>query len=69
MRDDLCQQCSIAIHGEDRRQLAGLTRRPMPGGTRMPARCAGCGPTIVDMRGKCVATNCEKKHGQTPTDQ
>ena len=61
---DFCQQCSLEMFGMDFRELAELG----PKGSVLPpehgwtALCEGCGPTLVDQDGKCIAAYCPE-HG------
>ena len=61
---DFCQQCSLEMFGMDVRELAELG----PKGSVLPpehgwtALCEGCGPTLVDQDGKCIAAYCPE-HG------
>lgn len=61
---DFCKQCSIDMWGEDTGDLANLgpvdTLKP---GEGWQALCEGCGPTIVDNEGTCIAYYCDRQHG------
>ena len=63
---DFCQQCSLEMFDMDFRELAELG----PKGSVLPlehgwtALCEGCGPTLVDQDGKCIAAYCPE-HGTT----
>lgn len=61
---DFCAQCSVDIFGEDFGDLAGLgDGTALKPGEGWLALCEGCGPTCVDPEGRCIAPNCDKKHG------
>jgi hypothetical protein len=62
---DFCQQCSLDMFGEDMRDLAGLGTNPhavIRPGQGYFVICEGCGPTIVDEDGQCIASACGQ-HG------
>lgn len=60
---DFCQQCSIELFGKDFRELAELMpKENYTDDAGCGTLCEGCGPTVVDFDGKCVAAYCEK-HG------
>jgi hypothetical protein len=56
---DFCMQCSIDHFGEDFKDLAGLCSDKPDHVARVI--CEGCGNTIVDHTGKCIA-NCLERH-------
>jgi len=60
---DYCQQCSIELFGEDHRELAGLgpEGQTLEPGYGWSVLCEGCGPTLVDDDGKCIA-KCDLNH-------
>lgn len=61
---DFCKQCSEKIFGDDFRELANITT-PEDTTNQLYAStiCEGCGWTLVDHEGKCVADDClEKGH-------
>jgi hypothetical protein len=61
---DFCQQCSLAIFGEDFGDLkTGKDLPPAPPIQGWDAICEGCGPTIVDANGKCIG-DCLEHHSQ-----
>lgn len=61
---DFCQQCSVSLFGEDTRDLSGLgDGTPLEPGTGWVALCEGCGPTVVDDEGRCLAEDCLEHHG------
>ncbi len=59
---DFCQQCSIENFGEDHQDLADLETDPASD-FYVEALCEGCGETLVDRTGRCVAIDCLKLHG------
>lgn len=59
MMADFCRQCSIEIFGEDYEDLKDLgPRDQLKPGEGWLALCEGCGSTVVDNEGNCIATNC-----------
>lgn len=65
---DFCQQCSIAVFGDDFRDLAGLlTPIEAAQGYGVRVLCEGCGDAFVDDKGRCHSHNCLKAHGTTMT--
>jgi len=56
---DYCMQCSIEHFGEDFKELAGLCSNKPDACAQVI--CEGCGNTIVDYTGKCIA-NCLERH-------
>lgn len=67
---DFCKQCSEDIFGEDFGELAGLIKEEqVTQGFYAVAICEGCGYTLVDHTGKCVAIDCIKKHGAHDNEQ
>lgn len=67
---DFCTQCSIELFGEDIGDLAHLggDRKPLEEGYGYGVICEGCGPTVVNDTGACVAVYC-KKHGDEGKEQ
>ena len=60
---DFCQQCSVEMFGEDFKELANLgDDEPLKPGWGYQVLCEGCGPTLVDKEGKCIADYCELHH-------
>jgi hypothetical protein len=59
---DFCQQCSIEIFGHDTKDCARPDQAPLEPGEGWPEICEGCGPTLVDNDGKCLADDCLKQH-------
>jgi len=56
---DFCSQCSIETFGEDFKDLANLGNdKPLREGFGWITICEGCGHTVVDDNGKCVAEWC-----------
>lgn len=56
---DFCKQCSIDTFAEDFGDLANIANE----GSTVITLCEGCGPCEVDHSGRCVSTDCLKKHG------
>lgn len=49
---DFCKKCSIAVWGEDTKDLAGLiTAEQSAEGLKVAVICEGCGPIFVDHNG------------------
>ena len=66
---DFCQQCSEEIFDQDFKELAGIT--PFDAWNDDKASvvlCEGCGPIQVDPEGRCVSSDCLKKHSQSEED-
>lgn len=60
---DFCQQCSLETFGKDCGDLAGLTKpEAWAEDLANVVICEGCGITQVDPEGRCIATDCLKKH-------
>ncbi len=60
---DFCQQCSIALFGEDFGDFAGASSpEDTAQGLYAFALCEGCGMTQVDHAGLCVAPDCLERH-------
>lgn len=58
---DYCKQCSIELFNEDFRDFDGLiSEEQVLDGQGALVVCEGCGPTLVDHEGKCIAL-CLKK--------
>lgn len=56
---DFCKACSIAMFGEDYKELAGITSPEFwQEGTAAFAICEGCGCIQVDPEGNCVSKDC-----------
>ena len=67
---DFCKQCSEEIFGEDSRELADLGgKEKLEPGYGWIVLCEGCGPTRVDDDGKCMCSDCDKKHGRKAEDE
>ncbi|RLE97818.1 MAG: hypothetical protein DRJ63_08600 [Thermoprotei archaeon] len=61
---EFCKQCSLELYGEDTKDLANLlTAKEVKQKFNVVALCEGCGYTLVDNTGTCVAIDCEK-HGE-----
>lgn len=61
---DFCQQCSIENFGEDLGDLKDLgPAEELQEGCGWGALCEGCGFTVVDQAGRCIARYCEV-HGK-----
>ena len=62
---DFCKQCSIALFGDDYRDLADII---WPSDTKLKnyaaVLCEGCGHTEVDHNGRCVSPHCLHQHGK-----
>jgi len=63
---DFCKQCSMELFEEDCGDLKGLGNGKM----LMPdfgwsVLCEGCGPTLVDVEGICIAAWCPKHGGRS----
>lgn len=66
---DFCKQCSEELFGEDNKDLAALMLpEKYKDGYGAVAICEGCGDTVVDVNGKCIAVWCEK-HGSNKNEQ
>ena len=64
---DFCQQCSIALFGEDLRDLAGIVTAEDLANGGCWVICEGCGATTVDTEGRCLSEDClEKGHKNAP---
>ena len=62
---DFCQQCSQEMFGEDFKELANMgDDTPLKPGWGYQVLCEGCGPTLVDNDGKCIA-DCDLHHEST----
>lgn len=62
---DFCQQCSIEHFGEDFGDFAVLvTEEAVKQDRAAIVLCEGCGPIAVDHKGKCLSSDCDKKHGK-----
>lgn len=56
---EFCKQCSIALFGDDTKDLADLiSEDDCEGGHGIAVICEGCGPTIVNWLGECISTDC-----------
>jgi hypothetical protein len=61
----LCQQCAVANLGADIYSFAGRTTpSDTDAGTFAEVNCSKCGPTLVDHAGRCVAIDCDLRHGE-----
>lgn len=62
---DFCMQCSIEMFGRDTGDLAHLRPddEPLKEGYGYLVLCEGCGATMVNELGECIAKDCLKKHG------
>ncbi len=60
---DFCKQCSIEHFGEDFEDFKPHNKAPLKEGFGWAALCEGCGPTLVDDNGACIA-NCLLHHGK-----
>lgn len=61
---DFCKQCSIEMFGQDYGDLKGLgDGKELEKDFGWTAICEGCGYTIVNDEGKCIAVDCLMKHG------
>ncbi len=61
---DFCKQCSIAIFGDDLRDMSDIAT----GDSIASVLCEGCGATYVDATGACVNLSCLEKHGTKHAD-
>lgn len=60
---DFCKACSIEMFGEDYGDLANLGgEEPLEEGYGYAVICEGCGPTLVNKAGECIADDCPE-HG------
>lgn len=65
---DYCKQCSIKYFGEDYRDFAGIiSESQVKKGYGAVVICEGCGPTIVNQDGECIAQDCEDHKGTVPS--
>ena len=56
-----CAACSMELFGEDRGDFAGLvSEEDWAKGRAANVVCRGCGATLVDPGGNCVANDCAK---------
>jgi hypothetical protein len=59
---EFCVQCSSNLGFEP--DFVGLiTEEEVLKGLGAVVLCEGCGPTIVDHKGRCIANDCLEKHG------
>jgi len=66
---DFCKQCSMDIFGEDFGDLAKLcTKKENEQGLYAIVVCEGCGTTLVDNEGRCVSSDCLRKHSESKED-
>jgi hypothetical protein len=63
---DFCKQCSIDHFGKDFGDLAGLY--PEIEYETLTTICEGCGLTVVNKQGECIAA-CLLKHGTVPVNE
>ena len=62
---DFCKQCSIELFGKDFGDMEGLsTAEHTESGLYPHVLCEGCGGIQVDHEGRCVSSDCLKKHGE-----
>ncbi len=64
---DFCKQCSTDIFGQDFEDMKGLGKGEdvaLKEGWGYSVLCEGCGYTLVDEDGKCIA-DCDKHHEST----
>jgi len=59
---EFCKQCSIEIFGEDFKDFTSSWRKELPKDYGYLVICEGCGPTKIDVNGKCIYVRCPK-HG------
>ena len=60
---DFCKQCSLELFATDFHDLRGTgDGSKLEDGYGWQVLCEGCGPTIVNDAGECIATNCLEKH-------
>ena len=64
---DFCKQCSIELFGEDYGDFKPHNPAPLKPGYGWPVLCEGCGPTLVNNEGECIAKDCEL-HGEEAGD-
>lgn len=56
---DFCRQCAIELFGVDAGDLRGINKGETVPGTRgFLTICEGCGYTVVDHMGQCIADDC-----------
>ena len=58
---DFCRQCSLDLFGQDAGDLRGLggkDDKPLEPGEGYLVICEGCGPTLVNKDGECIAEDC-----------
>jgi hypothetical protein len=64
---DFCAQCTYEVFNIGHNDLSGITSEEETSeGTFALVLCEGCGETLVDHAGRCVAYDCLKKHGKEP---
>lgn len=61
-----CRQCSLAWFGVDYGELKPSAKEieesgPLPEGYGYAALCEGCGFTVVNEKGECIATECMER--------
>jgi hypothetical protein len=62
---EFCKQCSTDTFAEDYEDFAGMSKPEDTANKLYPVvLCEGCGPCQVDHTGKCISTDCLKKHGE-----
>ncbi len=63
-----CRQCAIEDFGEDVGDLRGLNKEDtLAEDCGFSVICEGCGYTVVDHAGQCIAPNCLRKHPKPET--
>jgi hypothetical protein len=60
---EFCRQCQWEIFDEEYSDFDhfGRNKPPLEPGYGYPALCEGCGPTLVDDTGACMADDCLAK--------
>lgn len=54
-----CRQCGLDLFRHDFREFADLIDpEDVREGRCCPVICEGCGPTLVDHKGRCVSEEC-----------
>lgn len=69
---DLCFQCNIDLYfgpHSDFNHVHKPEDPPLPEGFGYLVLCEGCGPTIVDERGYCIASDCLSHHAAVPPER
>jgi hypothetical protein len=63
---EFCRQCYRETFAQDESDFDHFGKDsplPLEPGYGYPALCEGCGPTLVDDSGNCIADDCLRKHG------